>query len=624
MIINKIVTNPEGFDRALDSQGRHLGPFINLNEEYVELKNEKTHQENISGWKILDLKNHEFIFPADTVVQPRATIILHSGQGTNTASDLYWNRKAPVWNNPGDTAFLYDLNGNLVSQKSGPEGHEGLTGTVSGYVYITGTTTGISDAMVSTEVSNNYAKTDASGHYTLTLASGLRILSASALGYNTSQPEGVTVRLNEDTPKNFYLSPGSGGAVSTVDVSIYAKNMPETVEWKKDYAINITFKNNALPINEFDANLYERTGNGEWVSRGNYSSGLSRNTSETWDVQFPISKKDWSWYSHDWAGYAQIGTTERTYEYKVRYMGRRTVGALSDENEENIGQVKVKVSSTKIDAVETYNNAHSTVIGGTAAAVVAGVGAAAVTFWEGPGAVITGLAVGAAVSGAIAGGAAIVESNAESTMNDPPQIDSKFSRICRPKIRLVRSKSKSRIKQNSINILNSLAKYRGYSDALRTTNNRLLTALLKNKVAAHKQAMTLDKNIKKMDESIKELKKFYKKLDKKLAGKFGLTAEGFKKAREHIATSGFPENITKQLKRYGISEEKLNKIKENVLHADSAKLELNLLHSFKKMINCLDKDNRAVKKEAKNYRKLIKIRNMGLLRKKLCLAGVIR
>ncbi len=40
---------------------------------------------------------------------------VRSGCGTDTATDLYWcNSGSAVWNNDGDTAFLFDPDDSLV------------------------------------------------------------------------------------------------------------------------------------------------------------------------------------------------------------------------------------------------------------------------------------------------------------------------------------------------------------------------------------------------------------------------------------------------------------------------------------------------------------------------------
>ena len=120
MLISKVVVNPAGFDRALDAQGRRWGSFINLNEEYVELRNETAQPQNLSNWILRDSHRHRFVFPVGTIVAPGARLRIHSGEGTNTTTDLYWNRRAPVWNNPGDTVFLSDGTGSLIARRFAP------------------------------------------------------------------------------------------------------------------------------------------------------------------------------------------------------------------------------------------------------------------------------------------------------------------------------------------------------------------------------------------------------------------------------------------------------------------------------------------------------------------------
>lgn len=39
---------------------------------------------------------------------------MHTGFGIDTDSDLYWNSNRAIWNNDGDTIFLYDNLGNLI------------------------------------------------------------------------------------------------------------------------------------------------------------------------------------------------------------------------------------------------------------------------------------------------------------------------------------------------------------------------------------------------------------------------------------------------------------------------------------------------------------------------------
>ena len=63
-----------GSDRTPDRQGRRWGPFVNLNGEYVVLRNESRQPTDISDWVLADTSGHRFVFPEGTVVQPGARL----------------------------------------------------------------------------------------------------------------------------------------------------------------------------------------------------------------------------------------------------------------------------------------------------------------------------------------------------------------------------------------------------------------------------------------------------------------------------------------------------------------------------------------------------------------------
>ncbi|WP_297506573.1 lamin tail domain-containing protein [Thermococcus sp.] len=104
-----------------DAGGRFIPDIFDLNDEYVVLKNIGDEPANLTGWKLLGngrrSRRHPFIFPP-FVLQPGATVTIHTGRGTNTETDLYWGMRRPVWRNRGDTAYLYDSHGNLVDMCS--------------------------------------------------------------------------------------------------------------------------------------------------------------------------------------------------------------------------------------------------------------------------------------------------------------------------------------------------------------------------------------------------------------------------------------------------------------------------------------------------------------------------
>jgi len=88
----------------------------NLNGEYVVIKNYGD-AVNLKGWKLRDEYGHTYVFPS-VVIPSGGTITIYTGSGIDTQTELYWRRDWPVWNNDGDTAYLYDSSGRLVDSYS--------------------------------------------------------------------------------------------------------------------------------------------------------------------------------------------------------------------------------------------------------------------------------------------------------------------------------------------------------------------------------------------------------------------------------------------------------------------------------------------------------------------------
>jgi len=89
----------------------------NLNEEYVCFENRGSRAANMSGWHVRDEMSALYIFPAFSLA-PGARVRLRSGHGSDTPTDLYWGRGQAVWNNDGDTVYLYDTAWNLIDRYS--------------------------------------------------------------------------------------------------------------------------------------------------------------------------------------------------------------------------------------------------------------------------------------------------------------------------------------------------------------------------------------------------------------------------------------------------------------------------------------------------------------------------
>lgn len=88
---------------------------LSLKDEWVKITNKGSSPVSLAGWKIEDEgNNHEYSFTSFTL-ESQATVALYTGKGTDTATELYMGSNSPIWNNDGDTAYLFDNNGKLVS-----------------------------------------------------------------------------------------------------------------------------------------------------------------------------------------------------------------------------------------------------------------------------------------------------------------------------------------------------------------------------------------------------------------------------------------------------------------------------------------------------------------------------
>ncbi|RLI75822.1 nuclease, partial [Archaeoglobales archaeon] len=83
-----------------------------LNDEYVVLEN-RGGSINMQGWSLSDEANHRYTFPYFILEQGNA-VVIHTGYGTDSQTDLYWGSGKPIWNNDHDTAYLFDSTGKLV------------------------------------------------------------------------------------------------------------------------------------------------------------------------------------------------------------------------------------------------------------------------------------------------------------------------------------------------------------------------------------------------------------------------------------------------------------------------------------------------------------------------------
>ncbi|MFB6096029.1 MAG: lamin tail domain-containing protein [Haloferacaceae archaeon] len=87
----------------------------NLNGEYVTLTNRGDAALDLSGWTVADEADHTYAFVDGTSLAPGESITLYTGSGTDTATERYWGESRAVWNNDGDTVYVRDADGDLVT-----------------------------------------------------------------------------------------------------------------------------------------------------------------------------------------------------------------------------------------------------------------------------------------------------------------------------------------------------------------------------------------------------------------------------------------------------------------------------------------------------------------------------
>ncbi|MFB6584023.1 lamin tail domain-containing protein [Streptomyces sp. NPDC056402] len=100
-----------------DSPGRDDRSNRSLNSEWVEITNTTRDGINLRGWTLRDSDGNRYRF--DNVrIGARATIRIHTGNGRDTRTDLFQDRRDYVWDNGSDTAILRDDRGRTVDTES--------------------------------------------------------------------------------------------------------------------------------------------------------------------------------------------------------------------------------------------------------------------------------------------------------------------------------------------------------------------------------------------------------------------------------------------------------------------------------------------------------------------------
>ncbi|MFL6054750.1 MAG: lamin tail domain-containing protein [Actinoallomurus sp.] len=84
-----------------------------LNGEWVQIINRASSSRSLTGWRLRDRTGYTYTFGGFRLAA-RQTVYVHTGKGTDTTRHRYWGRRAYVWNNTGDTAYLRNSSGTLI------------------------------------------------------------------------------------------------------------------------------------------------------------------------------------------------------------------------------------------------------------------------------------------------------------------------------------------------------------------------------------------------------------------------------------------------------------------------------------------------------------------------------
>jgi micrococcal nuclease len=85
----------------------------NLNGESVTLMANANQPVSLSGWTLAESGGVEYRFGGRTLI-PSVPVTIHTGQGTDNATDLFWGLSTPVLGNEKDRVTLRDASGTVV------------------------------------------------------------------------------------------------------------------------------------------------------------------------------------------------------------------------------------------------------------------------------------------------------------------------------------------------------------------------------------------------------------------------------------------------------------------------------------------------------------------------------
>ncbi|MBI2041251.1 MAG: lamin tail domain-containing protein [DPANN group archaeon] len=618
---------------------------INLLQDYVRLRNDDSVKINLKDWHIIDTtltnqKRHEFTFLKDFFLQPGAAVKIWSGVGDNDAKNIYQNRHAPIWNNPGDTATLYDLNGNKIAELTvgnPPKGGRGggtkppippkspvpIKITISGFVNDAVCKQGIANAKLVFQVlkgqKETETNTDENGHYETKLTGGRDYtVIVSAKNYNDFS-DIINTKVGKDMSKNFGLEPNFDIEldVDSTEVKFTRKddNLVEVVkQLAKDGKITVDINTNytftvKLAItkgmtDKIRATLLE---NGKSLKIPNIADDVmcrisKDNTSLT--LTFNPVKTNWAWYKRDWLTVASPDKTEKAYNYSV--LVDASYGNNIFNNNFNLGSIIVKVNKEKLDALFWYNLFLIAEGGFLVAAVIAAV-VVVILAWPVlaeelglVGAAATSAGIASAILGLLGKLTELPKAEKDKNlrkMDDPPQFDKNYKQLIK-------------IPHKVHTLKANIKRFFTMANTMMISRDRLYSAHnKKDKVAITRQMAHFKKLLKENKSILAKITHYVNNAEKRVKKSGIFNLKTISKVRELLRQNKVPTKlILAKLKTFKVSKAQielaLKTIKNNKI-TDGEFLVLSKLRklsaNFTKSNNLFEKN---ILKEVKWYSKI--------------------
>jgi competence protein ComEC len=90
----------------------------NLADEYIVLTNNGSQAISMGGWTVSDAAGRSYSIPDGFTLDPGASVMIHTGSGSDSETDLCWGSGTPIWNNDGDTVIVRASDGTIVLEES--------------------------------------------------------------------------------------------------------------------------------------------------------------------------------------------------------------------------------------------------------------------------------------------------------------------------------------------------------------------------------------------------------------------------------------------------------------------------------------------------------------------------